>query len=83
MLIGKTPVTAILIGFQPIQSWTPRELQTSYFSPPGEMRGGGVRWNFWGDHMAFRGNGWGGGAGKGSFVTNRVEREYYRKWTTD
>ena len=48
MLIGKTPVTAILIGFQPIQSWTPRELQTSYFSPPGEMRGGGVRWNFWG-----------------------------------
>ena len=41
MLIGKTPVTAILIGFQPIQSWTPRELQTSYFSPPGEMRGGG------------------------------------------
>lgn len=42
MLIGKTPVTAILIGFQPIQSWTPRELQTSYFSPPGEMRGGGL-----------------------------------------
>lgn len=41
MLIGKTPVTAILIGFQPIQSWTPRELQTSYFSPPGEMRRGG------------------------------------------
>lgn len=64
MLIGKTPVTAILIGFQPIQSWTPRELQTSYFSPPGEMRRGG-------------------GAGRGSFVTNRVEREYYRKWTTD
>ena len=63
MLIGKTPVTAILIGFQPIQSWTPRELQTSYFSPPGEMRRGG--------------------AGRGSFVTNRVEREYYRKWTTD
>lgn len=61
MLIGKTPVTAILIGFQPIQSWTPRELQTSYFSPPGEMRGGGVRWDFWGDHIAFRGNGWGGG----------------------
>ena len=60
MLIGKTPVTAILIGFQPIQSWTPRELQTSYFSPPGEMKGG-VRWDFWGDHMAFRGNGWGGG----------------------
>lgn len=82
MLIGKTPVTAILIGFQPIQSWTPRELQTSYFSPPGEMRGGGVRWDFWGDHMAFRGNGW-GGVGRGSFVTNRVEREYYRKWTTD
>lgn len=25
----------------------------------------------------------GGGAGRGSFVTNRVEREYYRKWTTD
>ena len=50
MLIGKTPVTAILIGFQPIQSWTPRELQTSYFSPPGEMRGGlggifgGITW---------------------------------------
>ena len=63
MLIGKTPVTAILIGFQPIQSWTPRELQTSYFSPPGEM--------------------WWGGAGRGSFVTNRVEREYYREWTTD
>ena len=60
MLIGKTPVTAVLIGFQPIQSWTPRELQTSYFSPPGEMRGGGVRWDFWGDHIAFRGNGWGG-----------------------
>lgn len=61
MLIGKTPVTAILIGFQPIQSWTPRELQTSYFSPPDEMRGGGVRWDFWGDHMAFRvtdGGGW-------------------------
>ena len=33
--------------------------------------------------MAFRGNGWGGGVGRGSFVTNRVEREYYRKWTTD
>ena len=61
MLIGKTPVTAILIGFQPIQSWTPRELQTSYFSPPGEMRGGGLGGIFWGDHMAFRGNGWGGG----------------------
>ena len=42
MLIGKTPVTAVLIGFQPIQSWTPRELQTSYFSPPGEMRRGGA-----------------------------------------
>lgn len=61
MLIGKTPVTAILIGFQPIQSWTPRELQTSYFSPPGEMRrGGGLGGILGGDHIAFRGNGWGG-----------------------
>lgn len=65
MLIGKTPVTAILIGFQPIQSWTPRELQTSYFSPPGEMRrGGGLGGIFGGDHIAFRGNGWGGGLGE-------------------
>ena len=29
------------------------------------------------------GGGVGGGVGRGSFVTNRIEREYYRKWTTD
>ena len=60
MLIGKTPVTAILIGFQPIQSWTPRELQTSYFSPPDEMRGGGGLGGIFGGSHGFQSNGWGG-----------------------
>ena len=83
MLIGKTPVTAILIGFQPIQSWTPRELQTSYFSPPGEMRGGGGVGGIFGGITWLSGVTDVGGVGRGSFVTNRVEREYYRKWTTD